>query len=176
MLANLLFVLLLLLIFVSNYLRGLTLLWPGLALAVFAICLLIRFRQVRKRNDFLGQLKSQRRELRRGSTVSVDGAVLRYTTLLRAYSVSVGIVFTSIEIPTSFRITDGESQLESLWYSLLTLLTGWWSLTGPVQTMASLSQNLGPSGTKSVAELIDSAYLRRIEAAENQEFSESSAT
>lgn len=158
MLANSLFILIAVLVFVSNYVRGQTVLWPLLALALFVFCHTIRLLQLRRRSDFLAQLKSHRRELRGGSTVVVDGLILRYDTLLESYTISVGLLIISIEIPSRFRISEGEGQLERVWFSLATMFCGWWSITGPFSTMQTLSENLRKN-PQSVAELVDARYF-----------------
>ncbi len=175
MFANLLFIFLCLLVFLSNYLRGQTVLWPLLALSLFVISQALRLLQLRRRSDFLGQLKSHRKELRRGSTVAVDGLVLRYDTPLKSYALSVGMLFSSIEIPSTYRISDGEGQLERVWFSVATLFTGWWSITGPLSTIQTLSENLSGK-TQSVAELIDACYLRKTAEQSEEKNTSSSAT
>jgi hypothetical protein len=168
--ANFLFLFVVFLIFLSNYLRGTTLLWPLLVVAVFAICQLLRFRQIRVRNDFLGQLKSHRRELRRGSTVCVDDMLIRYETPVTSYVVSVGLLFLSIDIPSSFRLVQGENPLEALGFSCATLVAGWWSITGPLHTIRALLINLRGGDKISVAALIDPTYLRAIQQADAESF------
>ena len=163
MAGELLYLIILLLIALRNYLAGDSLIVPAGLLAIFLTALLLRERAERGRTDFINQLKSHRKELRGGGTITVDGLLLRYDTELCFYMVSVGTVFTNINIPTQYRVHRGESHPEAFACSLISLLTGWWSISGPQTTIAVLLQNLGGGVRKPVSLLIDAKLLEPAE-------------
>lgn len=157
---QLLFLSVLLLVLWSNYISGASIAGPLLVLAVFLFSHLLRARRLKQRIDFINQLKSFRRELLAGGTVSVDQLLLRYDSVLTTYTVSVGIVAVSIRIPSTYRLSTDEQQSDGLLYSFATVIAGWWSLTGPVHTLQALAENIGGGEKKTVGELIDPNYSR----------------
>lgn len=159
MAGELLYLFILLLIALRNFLAGASLVLPGTLLAVFLLAVLLRERAERQRTDFLNQLKSQRKELRAGGTVAVDGLLLRYDTVLSYYVLSVGTLFTNVNIPTQYSLHHGESHPEAFACSIVTLLTGWWSISGPQTTIAVILQNLRGGDSKPVSLLIDAGLI-----------------
>ena len=154
---------LILLFCLSTYVNG-TGFYASLALLfAFVIVIIIREQRVRKRLDFINQLKSHRRELRSGGTVVVDSLLLRYDTKVTTYFLSVGIVLSSINIPSIYRVYTSEGHAESLVYSFCSLISGWWAFPGgPITTIAFLKQNLTGGQVLSVSELIDQDLHRTI--------------
>lgn len=155
MIPELLYTLLLLLLIVRDLLQGDT---PGIPLTLLSVLLaavLLRERNERIRTDFINQLKSRRRELRNGGTVAVDGLLLRYDTVVVWYVLSVGTLFTNVTIRTRFRIYTGDAHPENIVCSAVSLLTGWWSITGPSSTIAAILSNLQGGARKPINLLID---------------------
>lgn len=152
---------LLTLITLSRYLRDLSVVEPATVLIVYCLFLAIRKHRKQQRIDFVNQLKSHRKELRAGATVEVNGLLLRYSTTVTTYSFSIGTLISSLTIPSVYRVYRNEQPFEALFYSLITLLTGWWSIMGPLTTLNIVAQNTGGGKTQSIAELIDRAYLEK---------------
>ncbi len=164
MAGELLYLFVLFLVALRSYLADVSLLLPGAAIASFLLAIFLRERVVKQRTDFINQLKSHRRELRAGGTVVVDGLLLRYDSVLRYYEVSIGHLVTSIEIPTPYRLHKGESHPEAIICAVISLFTGWWSITGPQTTLAVILLNLGGGSKKPVSQLIDAGRIEDAEA------------
>jgi hypothetical protein len=161
------FFLLLLLLFASAWLTNSSLIVPSIPLAAFSIAVLIREQHNKKRQEFISQLKSHRKELRSGGTVNVDNMLLRYESPITSYHITVGTLFTTVTIPSHFRhYKKDETHAEALVYGLISILAGWWSINGPMATVHTLLQNLHGGETTTVAMLIDEPLLRNTEKVE----------
>lgn len=137
---------------------------PLLILTAYLAALYLRRKRHQQRTDFVNQLKSYRRELRSGGTVVVDTLMLRYGTVLATYRLNIGALLTNIVVPSRYHISSGEEQGESLLYSLLSVVSGWWAFpTGPLITLSLIKQNLGGGEKISVAALIDAPLLAAFE-------------
>lgn len=139
--------------------------FPYLSWALFGsyLCaVFFRERAFRERERFLNQLKSHRSELRRGGTVVVDQSLVRYDTLLTTYVMTIGGIFSSVTVPSRYHHWTGEAPPQSLCFTVLSLLTGWWSPGGPAATIRGGIYNLRGGRIKTVAELIDRPLLARI--------------
>lgn len=136
-------------------------LWaPLLFLLGFLLALYLRRKRHQQRTDFINQLKSHRRELRGGGTVFVDSLMLRYNTVVTTYNLSIGVVLLNIVIPSRHKIADGDDHGESLLYSVLSIISGWWAFpAGPVITLSVIKRNLSGGDKVSVGQLIDAPLL-----------------
>lgn len=123
--------------------------------------LYFRLRIERRRREFVLQLKSHRRELRAGGSVVVDQLLLRYDTPLTSYTMNIGSLFCSATIPSNYLLHTDERHGIALWYSMLSLLSGWWSPSGPLNTIHALHVNLRGGKRTTVAELIDGPVVKR---------------
>ena len=155
--------LVLLLLVVSSQITGVSELPSLFLFFLFSTAILVRGRRERERLDFINQLKSHRKELRERGTVVVDNTLLRYDTVLTSYSLTVGLLFADVVIPSRFRLYTGSEHPEAFVYSLCSLLSGWWSFPeGPLLTVNSIQQNLAGGDKTTVAELIDKPLLEQI--------------
>lgn len=127
----------------------------------YVLALTLRERQNQKREDFLNQLRMSRKELRNGGTVFLEGKCLRYETVLTTYFATIGNLFSVVVIPSRFHFIDEGRSAGALALSLLSLISGWWSPTGPIHTLATLHQNFLGGQKNRVCDLIDSCYLRK---------------
>ncbi len=157
--------LILLLVIVSYYLHGEPILPAVTVFAGLAFAVALRGKRERVRMDFINQLKSHRRELRQGGTVVVDHMLLRYDSVLTTYFATVGAFLSSVDIPSPYHLYTGEDRSEPLVYSLFSLCFGWWHFPhGPLLTVGYIQKNLRGGDKTTVAMLIDSYALRRLEA------------
>lgn len=144
------------------FVRGTNMLAPLIVLGIFLLAVFVRESRRRKRADFITQLKSYRRELRSGGTVVVDNMMLRYDSPITSYHLTVGVLFTSIAIPSPYRLSTGEGHPESFIYSLLSLFSGWWAFPmGPILTLHYIRENLSGGEEMPVAMLIDGKLIMR---------------
>ncbi|MCB0358905.1 MAG: hypothetical protein KDD44_04695 [Bdellovibrionales bacterium] len=136
---------------------------PALAaLLLFVLILLYHAKQRQRRSDFVDQLRSHRTELRQGGTVVVDGQLIRYDTPLTTYHVSVGVIVSTLQIPSLYRVAVGEDHVESFAYSVLSLATGWWSFPyGPLTTIGVIGRNLAGGDRTTAGYLIDEILFKR---------------
>lgn len=147
---------LLVLITVSSYFNGQNLGFYLALLAIFISALLIRERQRRQRQDFVKQLKNYSKELRAGGTIIVHQLLLRHDTPVTSYKANVGMLISSVLIESNYSRVDHNKQLEAYGYSLISFLSGWWSLpAGPLITLGILKQNLSGGEKVTVGQLID---------------------
>lgn len=161
------FFLLLLLLFASAWVTGSSLLIPSIPLAAFTIGVLVRAQHNKKRQEFVSQLKSCRKELRSGGTVSIDNMLLRYESSITTYYITVGTLLNTIVIPSPYQIyKTGETHSEGLIYGLISLLAGWWAINGPLTTVHTLVQNIRGGESTTVAMLIDEPLFRNREKVE----------
>lgn len=157
--------LILLLVIVSYYLHGEPVLPAVTVFLGLAFAVALRGRRERVRMDFVNQLKSHRRELRQGGTVVVDQMLLRYDSVLTTYFATVGAFLSSVDIASPYHLYTGEDRMEPLVYSLFSLCFGWWHFPhGPLLTVGYIQKNLRGGDRITVAMLIDSYALRRLEA------------
>lgn len=129
---------------------------------IFVAAVFVREKHERARVDFINQLKSSRKELRSGGTVVVDNELIRYNTVLTTYWLNVGGLVANISIPSPFLATAGHDHSHGIFYSLVSLVSGWWAFPeGPIITINYLRQNLSGGNQITVAMLIDGALIRR---------------
>ena len=166
---DLFFFLLLLLLFTSAWMSGAPLTVPGIPLIIFISTVTLREFRNKSRQDFISQLKSCRKELRSGSTVCINNMLLRYDSKITSYYLTVGALFTTVTIPSSYLADDGETRIDALCYVLISLLCGWWSINGPFATTRTLLQNIHGGQRTTVAALIDEAWLKKLGKASGQE-------
>ena len=151
---------LLLLVAVSHAISGATYL-PVFAYFLLSLTTALYFRMKieRMRREFILQLKSHRRELRAGGSVVVDQILLRYDTPLTSYQANIGGILCSASIPSPYLVRSGEPHAIAFVYSALSLVTGWWSLSGPLFTVDALQRNLRGGVATTVAQLIDGPLI-----------------
>lgn len=114
----------------------------------------LRERNKRLRTAFLNHLRASSKELQAGGSLLVDGKVLRYDTELTTFYASVGSLFSVVIVPSRYHFPDEGRSAGALSLSLLSLISGWWSPTGPIHTLSFLHQNLSGGERKRVQELI----------------------
>jgi hypothetical protein len=157
-------ILLLVLLASSTDSSGLYLSVPLAILAMYIPAVILRNHSQQKRTDFINQLKSCRNELRSGGTVVVDGMLLRYSSVLTSYQLPVGGLISNVDILTPFREKKDGDNAEGILLSILALATGWWSVPyGPLVTFLAISNNLVGGQQISVAMLIDSKLIERLQ-------------
>lgn len=155
---------LLALITLSRYLDDESYYLPLLLLLGFSGAVYFRERRRRERIDFINQLKSHRRDLRTGGAVTVNNLVLRYHSRLATYYVSVGGLLASVQIPSQFHLASTENHPVAVLYSIISLISGWWSVPhGPFETIRCLLHNWDGGEKTTVAMLIDEPLLRRLD-------------
>ena len=151
--------LVLLLVASSHYMNG-NLQLAGLfgGLLLFALAGLIAravFR--RKRLLFYAQLCSKKKVLGSGNSVLVDGQSVKLSDTLTYDEASIGLLLTSLRVRLPYRLREEQRPLSGFICVLVSLISGWWSITGPVETVLVLKE-LWLGGVKvSVAELIREA-------------------
>ncbi|MCB0345786.1 MAG: hypothetical protein KDD66_11760 [Bdellovibrionales bacterium] len=147
---------------------------PLILLAAFLSVIYLRRKRRLQRADFVNQLKSYRRELRGGGTVVVDSLMLRYNTTVTTYNLSIGAIITNFIIPSRHQVANGEDHGESLLYSVLSLVSGWWAFpTGPIITLSIIKRNLTGGDQITVGQLIDAPLLQAVAPQEQSTFSSS---
>lgn len=125
-------------------------------LVLIVILAIIREQQIRVRQIFVNQLKSYQKDLRAGGTVMVDGILVRHTSVFHTYYVNIGAILGSITIPTRYHLDTGIEDARGLLCSLVSLISGWWSLPyGPLINLALVQQNFRGGEKSTVMELID---------------------
>ena len=137
---------------------------PFLAYIILLLGILwLRRHRERKRQDFIHQLKSCRKELRAGGTVVVDHHLIRYRSVISTYYLNFGGVLCTIRVPSPYRVTDaGDDHHDSFFCSFGSLLAGWWAIPGgPITTITTILQNWSGGEQMTVAELIDLPLLKR---------------
>jgi hypothetical protein len=150
------------LVFLRNFMAGISVLIPATALALILAATVARDIAEHRRWRKVHLLRSYRREFRRGEGVLIDGELLRYDTMLCTYEATVGILFTDIRIRSSYYTLKRELLPSSAFlYSAVSLCAGWWSLFGPITTIASLIANVGSSRRESIAMIIDRGLFNR---------------
>ncbi len=93
----------------------------------------------------------------------VDQLLLRYDTPLTSYQANIGGLLCSAAVPSNFAPQRGELHGIALFYSAVSLLSGWWSFSGPLFTVEALFKNLRGGIKTTVAELIDGPLFARRE-------------
>lgn len=155
---------LLLLLVADDHLRGGTVSTSStIALAALLFALVLRARNEQNRIAFINQLKSHRKELRAGGTVTVDHHLLRYDSELSSYRLVIGVIFTQIIIPSRFRQDRSENNVAQFFYAIGSAVFGWWSLTGATVCLAAVLQSLGGGEKITVAKLIDGPLFNQNE-------------
>lgn len=125
-------------------------------LVLIVILAIIRDQQLRVRQIFVNQLKSYQKDLRAGGTVIVDGMLIRKTSVLHTYYINIGALLGSITIPTRYHLDTGIDDARGLLCSLVSLVSGWWSLPyGPLINLVLVQQNFRGGEKSTVMELID---------------------
>lgn len=119
----------------------------------FGLMLLLRERQNRRRREFLDLLRCSRQALMAGGTVMINDRCIRYNTALVTYKASVGALFSSVTICSRYHHLDEGRSHEAVALNILSLMSGWWSPTGPLHTLACLKQNFAGGEKQLVSEL-----------------------
>ena len=140
-----------------------TLFW-GAMLGIFITSLWLRQRNLRLRQEFLNQLKKEKREILRGGAVLIDEEIYRKDTVLSSYQMSVGAIFSSVNLSSPFSQYHGYPNHQALFYSLASLATGWLALPfGPAITLTFIAKNLTGGNKKNVQDLLEPNNERPIE-------------
>lgn len=146
---------LLLLILASCVMHDGPLLPPSLWLGVFVAGVMLRERNAHRRRQLIEQLVNLRERLERGETIAIDDRRYRLRTELSTYRMSVGALITSINVESLYHAPEGEDSAEGLFYSIISLLTGWWALPfGPIYTLGFVTSNLRGGVRTTVEDLL----------------------
>lgn len=126
-----------------------------LVMLLFTLALFVREKNEQQRQRFINQLKSQKNLLLGGSTIQIDSMIIRNSTVLGTYKMTLGAGFASVTIKSNYSIFSQSNSSQGLYYSALTIISGWFSFPfGPMFTLECLKNNFRGGEKSSVWEII----------------------
>ncbi|MCC6932914.1 MAG: hypothetical protein IT292_06640 [Deltaproteobacteria bacterium] len=129
---------------------------PALYSALVLTAIIIKTQREYQRGRFITQLKSCRGELRSGSTVLIDGLMLRYDSILTTYHLTIGAIASLIKVPSLYLLHKPEDKHAGIFYTGVSLIFGWWTFPSGVSlTTYNLYKNTHGGETISIKDLVD---------------------
>jgi len=113
----------------------------------------------KKRHKFYAQLCSEKAILDSGNSTKIEGVNVSSSSILSYDEASIGMLLTSIRVRLPYRLKTEKRPLSSLICILVSLISGWWSITGPLDTIIVLKDLLSGGPSLSLGSLLSKAPL-----------------
>lgn len=120
----------------------------------------------RKSQDFIKWLHSNENEINKG-TAHFEGASLDLDTEITQFQACFSFLIFTLKVPSRFYVNGYHfTSIISLFYSLFTLIFGWWGLPwGPIYTVQTIMSNIAGGKMKTIRQLmLENSNKRQTEA------------